>query len=132
MGYECVVFDQDPLSGGMMRTQIPKFRLPEKVLDEECQYILDLGVSSSAAVKRVDSMKALLSENYDAIFVGCGAPRARSRHPPPQGSGEEHPYRHRLARAFLFGHIGSIGKRHRTWRRQHRDGLLPLLAPARR
>ena len=44
LGYECVVFDQDPLSGGMMRTQIPKFRLPEDVIDEECDYILDLGV----------------------------------------------------------------------------------------
>ena len=44
MGYDCIVFDQDPQSGGMMRTQIPKFRLPETVLDEECQYILDLGI----------------------------------------------------------------------------------------
>jgi len=43
IGYECVVFDQDSLSGGMMRTQIPKFRLPESVIDEECIYILDLG-----------------------------------------------------------------------------------------
>src|SRR5581483_5671929 len=71
MGYHCVVFDQDPLSGGMMRTQIPKFRLPENVLDEECGYILDLGVEFSGG-KRVDSMKALLAEDFDAIFVGCG------------------------------------------------------------
>jgi formate dehydrogenase beta subunit len=60
MGYECVVFDQDPQSGGMMRTQIPKFRLPESVLDEECQYILDLGIEFIGG-KRIDSMKALRS-----------------------------------------------------------------------
>src|SRR5438067_11094905 len=58
LGYECVVFDQDPLSGGMMRTQIPKFRLPENVIDEECGYILDLGVTFIGG-KRVESMKAL-------------------------------------------------------------------------
>ncbi len=44
LGYECVVFDGDPKSGGMMRSQIPRFRLPETVIDEECNYILDLGV----------------------------------------------------------------------------------------
>src|SRR6202034_4859473 len=76
LGYHCVVFDQDPQSGGMMRTQIPKFRLPESVLDEECQYILDLGIEFIGG-KRIDSLKALLKENYDAIFVGCGAPRGR-------------------------------------------------------
>src|SRR6202023_3784473 len=70
------VFDQDPLSGGMMGTQIPKFRLPEKVLDEECHYILDLGVAFAGG-KRIASMKALLAEDFDAVFVGCGAPRGR-------------------------------------------------------
>ena len=44
LGYHCVVFDQDPKAGGMIRTQIPRFRLPESVIDEECGYILDLGV----------------------------------------------------------------------------------------
>src|SRR6202451_4105700 len=76
MGYTCVVFDSDPQSGGMMRTQIPKFLLPERVLDEECQYILDLGIEFIGG-KRIDSLKALLAEDFDAIFVGCGAPRAR-------------------------------------------------------
>jgi NADPH-dependent glutamate synthase beta subunit-like oxidoreductase len=60
LGYECVVFDQDPLSGGMMRTQIPKFRLPEKVLDEECHYVLDLGVTFVGG-KRIDRIKTLLA-----------------------------------------------------------------------
>src|ERR1700722_16943593 len=76
MGYQCVVFDSDPQSGGMMRTQIPKFRLPESVLDEECRYILDLGIEFVGG-KRIDSLKALLAEDFDAIFTGCGAPRGR-------------------------------------------------------
>ncbi|WP_171257686.1 NAD(P)-binding protein, partial [Acinetobacter baumannii] len=44
LGYHCTVFDADPKAGGMMRTQIPKFRLPDSVIDEENNYILDLGV----------------------------------------------------------------------------------------
>jgi NADPH-dependent glutamate synthase beta subunit-like oxidoreductase/ferredoxin len=76
LGYTCVLYDQDRLAGGMMRTQIPKFRLPERVLDEECGYILDLEPELRLG-ERVGSLKALLVEDYDAIFVGCGAPRGR-------------------------------------------------------
>ena len=76
LGYDITVLDQDPQAGGMMRTQIPKFRLPDSVIDEECGYILDLGVTF-VGDRRVDSLKALLAENWDAIFVGCGAPRGR-------------------------------------------------------
>jgi formate dehydrogenase beta subunit len=76
LGYSCVVFDQDPRAGGMIRSQIPKFRLPDSVIDEECGYILDLGVEFRGG-KRVDSLKALLAEGWDAVFVGSGAPRGR-------------------------------------------------------
>ena len=76
LGYTCVVFDQDPKAGRMMRTQIPKFRLPETVIDEECDYILGLGIEFQAG-KRIDSLKALVAEGWDAIFVGSGAPRGR-------------------------------------------------------
>src|SRR5512135_2387012 len=69
IGYTCVVFDADPKAGGMIRTQIPKFRLPDSVIDEECGYILDLGVEFRSGT-RIDSMKKLLSEDWDAIFVG--------------------------------------------------------------
>src|SRR5438270_8114270 len=58
LGYTCVMYDADPHAGGMMRTQIPKFRLPERVLDEECQYILDLGPELRLG-QRIDSLKAL-------------------------------------------------------------------------
>src|SRR5450432_3672858 len=61
LGYQCMVFDADPKAGGMMRSQIPKFRLPDSVIDEETGYILDLGVDFRSG-KRIDSMKALLAE----------------------------------------------------------------------
>ena len=76
LGYTCVVFDGDPRAGGMIRTQIPKFRLPDSVIDEECGYILDLGVEFRGGT-RIDSLKALLAEGWDAVFVGSGAPRGR-------------------------------------------------------
>src|ERR1700726_1756361 len=77
IGYQCTVFDQDPKAGGMIRTQIPRFRLPESVIDEECGYILDLGIEFRGS-RRIDSLKALLAEDWDAIFVGSVAPRGRA------------------------------------------------------
>src|SRR5271154_6898609 len=76
LGYHCAVFDADPKAGGMIRTQIPKFRLPDSVVDEETDYILNLGIEFKAGT-RIDSLKKLIGENYDAIFVGTGAPRGR-------------------------------------------------------
>src|SRR3954463_2334458 len=76
MGYELVVYDSDPRSGGMIRSQIPRFRLPESVIDEEVGYITGLGLEMRLGV-RVDSLKGLLDEGYDAVFVGSGAPRGR-------------------------------------------------------
>jgi formate dehydrogenase beta subunit len=75
-GYAVTVFDGEAKPGGFIRTQIPRFRLPERVIDEECGYILGLGVEWRSG-QRIDSMKALLSEGWDAVFVGCGAPRGR-------------------------------------------------------
>jgi len=76
LGYEVTVFDGEAKAGGFIRSQIPRFRLPEEVIDEETGYILDLGVKFLNN-QRVDSLKALLAQNYDAVFVGCGAPRGR-------------------------------------------------------
>src|SRR5690242_11549273 len=75
LGYEVTVFDQDPRAGGMIWSQIPRFRLPLEVIDEEVNYILDLGVGF--VNKKITSMKALMAEGWDAIFVGSGAPRGR-------------------------------------------------------
>ncbi|OYX49040.1 MAG: glutamate synthase [Alphaproteobacteria bacterium 32-64-14] len=76
LGYEVHVYDADKKAGGMIRSQIPRFRLPEEVIDEEVGYITALGPVMHLQ-QRVESMKALLAEGYDAIFVGTGAPRGR-------------------------------------------------------
>src|SRR4030081_866203 len=68
LGYSVTVFDQDPRAGGMIWSQIPRFRLPMEVIDEEVGYILNLGVTFKGGVK-IDSMKKLLAEGYDAIFI---------------------------------------------------------------
>src|ERR1700741_1851551 len=111
LGYTCVVFDQDPKAGGMMRTQIPKFRLPETVIDEECDYILNLGIEFRGG-KRIDSLKALLAEDWDAIFVGCGAPRGRDLDIPgrQEAAANVHIGIDWLSNVS-FGHINKIGKR---------------------
>src|SRR5476649_275365 len=67
-GYDVTVYDGEQRGGGFIRSQIPKFRLPESVIDEEVGYILDLGIEFRAG-QRVDSLKSLLAEKYDAVFV---------------------------------------------------------------
>jgi len=111
LGYTVVIYDQDPLAGGMMRTQIPKFRLPERVLDEECNYILDLKPEMRFG-ERVGSLKALLTEGYDAIFVGCGAPRGRDLEVPgrKEAAANIHIGIDWLS-SVSFGHIEKIGRR---------------------
>ncbi|HEY2444243.1 MAG TPA: FAD-dependent oxidoreductase [Rhizomicrobium sp.] len=111
LGYTCVLYDQDKLAGGMMRTQIPKFRLPERVLDEECNYILELEPELRLGQK-VESLKALLAENYDAIFVGCGAPRGRELEIPgrKEAAANVHVGIDWLS-SVSFGHVDRIGKR---------------------
>ncbi len=111
LGYEVTVFDQDPRAGGMIWSQIPRFRLPLEVIDEEVGYILNLGVEFRGGVK-IDSMKKLMSEGYDAIFVGCGAPRGRDLDIPgrKQGAGNIHIGIDWLS-SVSFGHTSKIGKR---------------------
>ena len=103
------------------------------MIDEECGYILNLGIEFVGG-KRIDSLKALLAQELRRDLRRLRrAARPRSRDSRPQGSGEEHPHRHRLA---VVGVVRPYRQdrqtRHRAGRRQHRDGLLPLLAPARR
>jgi formate dehydrogenase (NADP+) beta subunit len=73
VSYEVVVFDSDTRAGGMMHSQIPKFRLP----DEEVGYAFSMG-GQFIAKRRIDSLRSLIDEGYNAIFVGCGAPRGRN------------------------------------------------------
>jgi len=111
LGYHLTVFDSDPKSGGFMRTQVPRFRLPEEVIDEECGYILDLGVEFIGN-RRIDSLKALLAEKYDAVFIGCGAPRGRDLDVPGRWDAKANIH---IGIDWLssvsFGHIDKIGKR---------------------
>lgn len=76
LGYEIHLFDEQIKGGGFMVSQIPSFRLPETVLDEEVNYILDLGIHTHFK-HYVDSLKGVLEKDYDAIFVGTGAPRGK-------------------------------------------------------
>ena len=111
LGYDVTVFEGDAKAGGFMWSQIPRFRLPESVIDEETGYIFDLGVSFKNN-QRVDSIKALMTEGYDAIFVGCGAPRGRDLDLPgrQEASANIHLGIDWLA-SVSFGHVTSIGKR---------------------
>ncbi len=111
LGYHVVVYEADPFAGGMIRTQIPKFRLPESVIDEEVGYILDLGVELRAG-KRIESMKALLAEGFDAVFVGTGAPRGRELDiPGRKEAGKNIHIGIDWLSSVSFGHISKIGKR---------------------
>ena len=110
-GYEVSIFDCGTKPGGMVRTQIPKFRLPESVLDEECGYILDLGVKAHFN-HWVKSLKDVLAEGWDAVFVGTGAPRGRDADIPGRQEAAEHIH---IGIDWLanvaFGHVTSVSPR---------------------
>jgi len=112
LGYECVIFDKDPQGGGLMRTNIPSFRLPVAVLDEEVERVLNMGATPRFGTE-ITSMGALLAEGFDAIFVGTGAPRGKdlARVPGRMEAGENI----RLGIDFLtsvaFRHVDSVGSR---------------------
>ena len=111
LGYHLVVFDSEKKAGGFIRSQIPAFRLPESVIDEEIGYITDLGPEMRLG-QRIDSLKAVLDEDYDAVFVGTGAPRGRDL--PIPGRNEAAANIHigiDWLSSVSFGHISKIGKR---------------------
>jgi NADPH-dependent glutamate synthase beta subunit-like oxidoreductase len=111
LGYEVTVFDGDKRAGGMIRSQIPKFRLPEEVIDEEVGYVINLGVNFRGG-ERIESLKALMGQAYDAIFVGSGAPRGRDLDIPGRKEAAKNIH---IGIDWLssvsFGHIEKIGKR---------------------
>ena len=111
LGYSVTVFDGDLKAGGMIRSQIPRFRLPEEVIDEETGYVLNLGVEFRAGT-RVESMKALLADGFDAVFVGSGAPRGRDLKLPGRSEAAAHIH---IGIDWLssvsFGHVTRIAKR---------------------
>ena len=111
LGYSITVFDGEAKAGGFMRSQIPRFRLPESVIDEETGYILNMGVDFKSG-QRVDSLKDLMGQGYDAIFVGSGAPRGRELDVPGRKEAAAHIH---IGIDWLasvsFGHITSVAPR---------------------
>ncbi len=111
LGYEVTIYEADAKAGGFMRTQVPRFRLPEHVIDEETGYILDLGVNFVSG-RRIESLKALLAERHDAVFVGSGAPRGRDLDLPGrmEAAANIHIGIDWLASVY-FEHVKKIGRR---------------------
>jgi NADPH-dependent glutamate synthase beta subunit-like oxidoreductase len=112
LGYDITVFEADPKAGGFMRSQVPRFRLPEAVIDEEVGYITGIGNITMRTGQRVDSLKKIVAEGYDAVFVGTGAPRGRDLDVPGRAEAAKNVH---LGIDWLasvsFGHIEKIGKK---------------------
>ena len=112
LGYDITVYESDPKAGGFMRSQVPRFRLPEAVIDEEVGYITGIGNIAMRTGERVDSLKKILAEGYDAVFVGTGAPRGRDLDVPGRAEAAKNVH---LGIDWLasvsFGHIEKIGKK---------------------
>lgn len=111
LGYSIDIYDNQFAGGGMMRSQIPSFRLPIEVLDEEVNYILEMGVTTTFDIE-VDSLKEILDKSYDAVFVGTGAPLGKGLNLPGLEDARDNVY---LGIDWLasvaFEHTESIGKR---------------------
>jgi NADPH-dependent glutamate synthase beta subunit-like oxidoreductase len=110
LGYEVTIFEALEATGGLMRTNIPSFRLPPDVLDEEIGYILDMGVDLKLG-HRIDSMKDLLEEGYDAVFVGTGAPKGKNLEIPGRYDSDRIHIGIEWLESVAFGHIDEIGER---------------------
>ena len=110
-GYEIHLYDEQKKGGGFMRSQIPSFRLPESVLDEEVNFVLDLGIHTHFN-SYVKSMKEIIDKDYDAIFVGTGAPKGRDLNLPGREEGAKNIHIGiNWLSSVAFEHTKSIGKR---------------------
>jgi NADPH-dependent glutamate synthase beta subunit-like oxidoreductase/ferredoxin len=112
LGYEVTILEKYDKAGGLMRVNIPEFRLPADVLDAETQVIIDMGADIHYN-SPVNSMRELLAQNYDAIFVGVGAPKGKELELPGRhddASGHIHIGIEWL-KSVAFGHIDSVGER---------------------
>ncbi len=112
LGYDIVVYDSEPRGGGMIRSQIPRFRLPEQVIDEEVGYVVGMGGIETRFGQHVGSLKGILDEGYDAVFVGTGAPRGRDLDIPgrKEAAANVHIGIDWLSNVS-FGHTDRIGRR---------------------
>jgi NADPH-dependent glutamate synthase beta subunit-like oxidoreductase/ferredoxin len=110
LGYEVVIFEQHDRPGGLMRTNIPGFRLPAAVLDEEIGVILDMGVDIRYS-SPVSSLRALLDDGFDAVFVGSGAPRGKDLELPGRHDTDRIHIGIDWLESIAFDHVDSIGER---------------------
>ncbi|MCG6930740.1 MAG: FAD-dependent oxidoreductase, partial [Desulfofustis sp.] len=113
LGYQLDLYDDQSRAGGFMRSQVPSFRLPERVLNEEVEYILALGGITTHFNTYVSDLKEILDKHYDAVFIGSGAPRGRDLPDlPGRREGDEviHVGIDWLA-GVVFGHVEKVGKR---------------------
>jgi formate dehydrogenase beta subunit len=111
LGYQVAVFEKLPRPGGLMRINIPAFRLPETVLDEEIGYIVDMGVEMRYDTP-VESLKALLdSQAFDAVFVGSGAPKGKELNIPGRYETDQIFIGIEWLESIHFGHVDSVGSR---------------------
>jgi len=111
LGYDITLYEKDPAGGGLMRTNIPSFRLPVNVLDEEVDRVVDFGVHAKFG-HEITSLKSVLDENYDAVFVGTGAPRGKDLDIPGRAEADDNIH---IGIDWLtsvaFKHTESVGKR---------------------
>jgi NADPH-dependent glutamate synthase beta subunit-like oxidoreductase len=110
LGYECTIFEAQAVPGGLMRYNIPAFRLPVRILEEEIGMIVDMGVQVHYN-HRIESMQALLDEGYDAVFVGTGAPRGKELKLPGRYDCENIYIGIDWLESVAFEHIKEIGER---------------------
>src|SRR6266545_1378356 len=111
LGYHVTIFERLPRPGGLMRINIPAFRLPETILDEEIAYIVDMGVEMRYDTP-VDSLAALLdAKEFDAVFVGSGAPKGKELKIPGRYDTDQIFIGIEWLESIHFGHVDSIGKR---------------------
>ncbi len=111
LGYEVTIFEALESTGGLMRTNIPQFRLPPNVLDEEIDYILDMGVDLKLG-HRIDSLAELLDNGgYDAVFVGTGAPRGKELSLPGRHDTDNVHIGIDWLESVAFEHIKRIGEK---------------------
>jgi NADPH-dependent glutamate synthase beta subunit-like oxidoreductase/ferredoxin len=108
LGYQITIFEAHDTTGGLMRTNIPQFRLPPKVLDEEIGYVVDMGIDLKLN-HSIDSMTALLDDDFDAVFVGTGAPKGKNLELPGRYDSENIHIGIDWLESVAFDHIKTVG-----------------------
>jgi formate dehydrogenase (NADP+) beta subunit len=111
LGYEVTIFEQNGVAGGLMRTNIPAFRLPETVLNEEIGYIVNMGAELRLN-SPIESLKELLrSGGFEAIFIGSGAPKGKELNLPGRHGTERIHIGIAWLESVAFAHTDKIGER---------------------